>query len=74
VTLLRPLILLLNGAANLLVRLVRVEPVDEHKLVHTPEELTLALAESRQLGTIAPQDARVIDAALSLADIDAEGR
>jgi CBS domain containing-hemolysin-like protein len=73
VTALRPLILLLNGAANALVRLVRVEPVDEHKLVHTPEELTLALAESRQLGTIAPQDARVIDAALSLADIDAEG-
>jgi CBS domain containing-hemolysin-like protein len=73
VTLLRPLILLLNGAANALVRLVRVEPVDEHKLVHTPEELTLALAESRQLGTIAPQDARVIDAALSLAEIDAEG-
>jgi CBS domain containing-hemolysin-like protein len=73
VTALRPLILLLNGAANALVRLVRVEPVDEHKLVHTPEELTLALAESRQLGTIAPQDARVIDAALSLAEIDAEG-
>jgi CBS domain containing-hemolysin-like protein len=73
VTALRPLILLLNGAANALVRLVRVEPVDEHKLVHTPEELTLALAESRQLGTIAAQDARVIDAALSLAEIDAEG-
>jgi CBS domain containing-hemolysin-like protein len=73
VTALRPLILLLNGAANALVRLVRVQPVDEHKLVHTPEELTLALAESRQLGTIAAQDARVIDAALSLADIDAEG-
>ena len=68
----RPLILLLNGAANLLVRLVRVEPVDEHKLVHSPEELALALAESHDLGTIAPQDARVMGAALRLQRIDAE--
>ena len=68
----RPLILLLNGAANLLVRLVRVEPVDEHKLVHSPEELALALAESRDLGTIAAQDARVMGAALRLQRIDAE--
>jgi CBS domain containing-hemolysin-like protein len=73
VTALRPLIVVLNALANLLVRLVRVDPVDEHRLVHTPEELTLALAESRQLGTISPQDARVMDAALSLAEIDAEG-
>jgi CBS domain containing-hemolysin-like protein len=73
VTLFRPLIVVLNAAANGLVRLVRVEPVDEHRLVHTPEELTLALAESRQLGTISAQDARVLDAALSLAEIDAEG-
>jgi CBS domain containing-hemolysin-like protein len=73
VTAFRPLIVVLNAAANGLVRLVRVEPVDEHRLVHTPEELTLALAESRQLGTISAQDALVMDAALSLAEIDAEG-
>ena len=72
VTAFRPLILLLNGFANLLVRLVRVEPVDEHQLVHTPDELTLALMESRDLGTISPQDARVMGAALRLAAIDAE--
>jgi len=72
VTALRPLILLLNGAANLLVRLVRVEPVDEHKLVHTPDELSLALAESRAVGTIAGEDAGVMSAVLRLATIDAE--
>jgi CBS domain containing-hemolysin-like protein len=72
VTLLRPLIVTLNATANLLVRLVRVEPVDEHGLVHTPEELALAVAESRQLGTINPQDAHVMGAALQLARIDAE--
>jgi CBS domain containing-hemolysin-like protein len=72
VTLLRPLILLLNGLANLLVRAVRVEPVDEHKLVHTAEELALVVAESGDRGTIEAQDARVISAALKLAEIDAE--
>jgi CBS domain containing-hemolysin-like protein len=72
VSLLRPLIVVLNGMANLLVRLVRVEPVDEHKLVHTPDELALALAESQDLGTISAQDAHVLDAALRLATIDAE--
>jgi len=72
VTAFRPLILALNHLANWLVRLLGVEPVDEHKLVHTPDELALALAESRQLGTITQQDARVLDAALGLARIDAE--
>jgi CBS domain containing-hemolysin-like protein len=72
VTLLRPLILLLNGLANALVRAVRVDPVDEHKLVHTAEELALVVAESGDRGTIEAQDARVISAALQLAEIDAE--
>jgi CBS domain containing-hemolysin-like protein len=69
---LRPLIRLLNGLATLLVRVVRVEPVDQRRLVHTPDELALALAESKDLGTIAPQDARMMGAALRLAAIDAE--
>jgi len=72
VIVLRPLIVTLNGLANLMVRLAGVEPVDEHKLVHTPDELALALAESQDLGTITPQDARVMGAALRLGMIDAE--
>lgn len=72
VAVLRPLIVTLNAAANALVRLVRVDPVDEHKLVHTPSELALAVAESEDLGTITTQDAHVISAALRLAEIDSE--
>ncbi len=72
VVVLRPLIVLLNGIANLLVRAVGVDPVDEHTLVHTPEELVLALRESQREGTLTPQDARVLTAALLLNDIDAE--
>ncbi len=72
VAVLRPLIILLNRATNALVRLVRVEPVDERQLVHTPQELALVLAESHDVGTIAPQDARLMGAVLRLASIDAE--
>jgi CBS domain containing-hemolysin-like protein len=71
VTLLRPLILLLNGVANGLVRAVRVEPVDEHQLAHSPSELALALVEASEVGTIAGADARVMRAALELSDIEA---
>ncbi len=72
VTLFRPIILVLNSAANGLVRLTRTEPIEEIGLVHTPDELQLALRESRRHGMVAPADARVLTAALQLADIDAE--
>lgn len=68
----RPLIVVLNATGNLLVRAVGVQPVDEHNLVHTPQELVLALRESQREGTVMPQDARVMSAALQLAEIDAE--
>ncbi len=72
VTLFRPLILVLNAAANGLVRLTGVDPIEEIGLVHTPDELQLALRESRRHGHLAPPDARVLTAALQLAEIDAE--
>jgi CBS domain containing-hemolysin-like protein len=72
ITVFRPLIVLLNSTANVLVRLVGVEPVDELGLVHTPDELLLALRESRRHGQLAPQDARVLTAALRMSEIDAE--
>lgn len=71
VRLLRPVILLLNASANAVVRLTGVEPRDEIGLVHTPDELALTLRESRRHGTLAPQDARVMMAALALGEIDA---
>jgi CBS domain containing-hemolysin-like protein len=70
--LLRPVIVALNSTANVIVRLTGTEPVDELGLVHTPDELLLALRESREHGQLLPQDARVLTAALRLAQIDAE--
>lgn len=68
----RPLILLLNSAANGVVRLTGVEPVEEIGLVHTPDELRMALRESLRSGLIAPGQVRVLSAVLALSDIDAE--
>lgn len=69
---LRPLILLLNAAANGVVRLTGVEPVEEIGLVHTPDELRMALRESMRSGLIGPGQVRVLSAVLALGDIDAE--
>jgi CBS domain containing-hemolysin-like protein len=72
VWLFRPLIVTLNATANLVVRSVGMDPVDEINLVHSPNELLLALRESRRYGTVEPRDERVMTAALRLAEIDAE--
>lgn len=72
VTVFRPLIWVLNALANRLVRLVGVNPVDEHALVHTADELAYVVAEANDLGRIDEQDARVIDAALRLSSMDAQ--
>ncbi len=72
VLLARPLLRVLNRLATLLVRAVRMEPVDEQQLAHSPGELVLAVSESLDRGTITDTDARVMRAALELAGITAE--
>jgi CBS domain containing-hemolysin-like protein len=69
---LRPLIVALNASANLLVRLVGVEPREELSLVHTSDELALTVRESRREGVLPDQEARVLTGVLGLARIDAE--
>lgn len=68
----RPLIAALNVTSRGVLRLVRVEPVDEHKLVHTPQELALVLAESREHGAISAHEASVMSGVLRLETIDAQ--
>lgn len=47
-----PFIWILNGAANLLVRLLGLIPASEHELIHTEEELRIILSESYKSGEI----------------------
>jgi CBS domain containing-hemolysin-like protein len=69
---LRPLIVALNGSANLLARAVRVEVVDERELGYSSEELLLVLGQSRERGAIEDAEARMLVGVLELRDVDAE--
>jgi CBS domain containing-hemolysin-like protein len=72
VRLLRPLIVVLNGAANVLARTVGVSVVDERELAHTPQELLLVLGQSRDSGAIETEEARLLAAVLELRGVAAE--
>jgi len=69
---LRPLIVALNGTANVLARAVGVEVVDERELGYSSEELLLVLGQSRERGAIEDAEARMLVGVLELRDVDAE--
>jgi CBS domain containing-hemolysin-like protein len=69
---LRPLIVALNGTANLLARAVGVTVVDERELGYSSEELLLVLGQSRERGAIEDAEARMLVGVLELRDVDAE--
>ena len=64
-TLFRPLIWLLNGSANGLLRLLRV-PISTHRHLHSPDEIALMIAESRDGGLLEPEEQRRLQRALRL--------
>lgn len=63
-----PFIWLLNGSARLLLRLIGVQPVGEHELTHTEEELRMLLADSYQSGEININELKVINNAFEFDD------
>lgn len=48
----RPALLLMNGAGNLLVRPFGIQPVTGSQAVHSPEELSLLVDEASEAGTL----------------------
>jgi CBS domain containing-hemolysin-like protein len=53
---LKPIIVVLNGAANWTVRLMGIEPRDELTNVHSLEELELLIRSSKEEGSLAEED------------------
>ena len=51
-TVFRPLVFVLNGAANVILKIFGVEPRDELETVHTAEDLATVIAAGRQEGVI----------------------
>ncbi len=71
VSLLRPLIRLLNGIANVTVKAVGVEPQDERALAHSPSDLLLLIEESAGHGGIAAEEHELLARSLELSGLTA---
>jgi CBS domain containing-hemolysin-like protein len=50
----------MNGAGNALVGLFGVRPSEKHRMVHSPEELSLLVTEAREAGEIRPYAGRIL--------------
>ena len=61
----RPLIALLNGAANWLLRVVGVEPVEELRSARTPDELASVVRRAGAQGALAGETATLMERSLS---------
>jgi len=68
----RPLIWALNGTGNMVLRLIGLHAVSEHALVHSPQELTLLVRQSRQAGVLDATEERLTQRALRFGDLRAE--
>ena len=56
----RAILWLMNGAGNGLVRLLGVPPAGQAQSVHSPEELSMLVSESRAAGRIPPYAGRIL--------------
>jgi len=57
----KPAIYVLNGAANLTLRVVGLQPQNENKEVHTSEELRFIIEESTRSGNVENEESELIE-------------
>lgn len=69
-SLLRPAIVFLNGAANLTVRLLGIEPRDELTATHSLEELEILIRSSREQGGLQEEEYSLLARSISFGDKD----
>lgn len=68
VRLARPLVWLLNALSNIVLRLIKVQPVDERDEAKTPEELSVLLAEAREEAVLDDNDFTLLSNTLELGE------
>ncbi len=73
VTVLRPLLWIMNGIANGILRLMRVQPKDEVTSVFTRDEVAALVAESRHGGLLEANDERLLLGALTFEERSVKG-
>jgi CBS domain containing-hemolysin-like protein len=72
VTLLKPLIVVLNAMSNGVLRLFRVQPRDEVASTYTPDEVAGLIGESRQEGLLDADEEQLLSGALGFEELTVE--
>ncbi len=65
----RPVIVLMNGIGNAVVRLLGFEPSNEHGSVHSPEELEMLVHSSREAGLLQESEEVLLRRVFDFSDI-----
>lgn len=68
VVVLKPFVVVLNGIANVIIRLFRVQPVDEVSSTYTHDEVAGLVAESRREGLLDEHEFSLVSGALDFSD------
>jgi CBS domain containing-hemolysin-like protein len=65
-------IALLNGTANRLLRVIRVEPPGETERLHSPEEIRMLVEQSTEGGSLLQEDARLLEGVFEFSEKTAQ--
>jgi CBS domain containing-hemolysin-like protein len=65
-------IALLNGTANRLLRLFRIDPPGERERLHSPEEIRMLVEQSTEGGSMHQQDARLLEGVFEFSEKTAQ--
>jgi CBS domain containing-hemolysin-like protein len=65
-------IAVLNGTANRLLRLFRIDPPGEHERLHSPEEIRMLVEQSEEGGNLTQQDARLLEGVFEFSEKTAQ--
>jgi CBS domain containing-hemolysin-like protein len=65
-------IALLNGTANRLLRVIRIDPPGERERLHSPEEIRMLVEQSTEGGSLLRQDARLLEGVFEFSEKTAQ--
>ena len=65
-------IAVLNGTANRLLRVLRIDPPGEHERLHSPEEIRMLVEQSTEGGSLGGQDARLLEGVFEFSEKTAQ--
>jgi CBS domain containing-hemolysin-like protein len=65
-------IAILNGTANMVLRLIGVSAPGEHERLHSPEEIRLLVEQSEEGGSLLKQDARLLEGVFEFSEKSAQ--